>query len=64
MQHLSSIHVLYFFTACSIFLVYLDGVMHAFEKLRGLVILDWYFRGRMETISTGEKGATAIQIHF
>ena len=35
---LSSILVLYFFTACSIFLLYLDDVMHEFEKIRGLVI--------------------------
>ena len=34
----SSIHVLYFFTPCSIFLLYPDDVMCAFEKIRGLVI--------------------------
>ena len=32
-----------FFTACSVFLVYLDDNMRAFEKIRGLVILEWYF---------------------
>ena len=30
--------------------------MHAFGKIRELVILDWYFSGRMETISTKKKG--------
>ena len=30
--------------------------MHAFEKIRGLVILDCYFGGKMETISTQQKG--------
>ena len=30
--------------------------MHAFEKIRELVILDQYVRGMMEIISTGEKG--------
>ena len=43
--------------ACSIyFLLYLDDVMSAFDKIRGLVIRDWYFSGRMETISTKKKG--------
>ena len=46
----------FIFTACSVFLLYLDDVIHAFKKIRGLVILDWYFSGRMETISTPEKG--------
>ena len=41
--------------ACSIFLLYLDDVTHAFEKISQLVIKDWYFNGRMETIST-KKG--------
>ena len=45
-----------FFTACSIFLLYMDDVMHAFEKIRELVIWGWYFSGRMETISTKKKG--------
>ena len=30
--------------------------MRAFEKMRELVIWDWYFSGRMETISTKKKG--------
>ena len=30
----SSILVLYFFTACSVFLVYLDDIMRAFEEKR------------------------------
>ena len=30
--------------------------MSAFDKIRGLVIRDWYFSGRMETISTKKKG--------
>ena len=30
--------------------------MRAFEKIRELVIWDWYFSGRMETISTKKKG--------
>ena len=30
--------------------------MHAFWKIRGLVIWDWYFSGRMETISMKKKG--------
>ena len=30
----------------------LDDCMRAFEKIRGLVFLDCYFSGRMETIST------------
>ena len=30
--------------------------MHALEKFRGLVIWDWYFRRRMEMISTQKKG--------
>ena len=29
--------------------------MHAFEKIRGLVIQDWYFSGRMEIISREKK---------
>ena len=41
--------------ACSIFLLYLYDVMHAFEKIRELVIWDWYFSGRIETISGKEK---------
>ena len=45
-----------FFTACSIFLLYLDDVMHAFEKNRVLVIWDRYFSGRMQMISTKKKG--------
>ena len=45
-----------FFTACSIFLVYLDDVMRAFEKIKELVIWDWYFSGRMETSSRKKKG--------
>ena len=45
-----------FYTACSIFLLYLDDVMHAFEKIRELAILDRYSSGRMEIISMGEKG--------
>ena len=44
-----------FFTACSIFLLYLDDVMGAFEK-RELVIWNWYFSGRMDTISMKKKG--------
>ena len=52
----SSIHVLYCFTACSIFLVYLGDVMHAFEKICQLVIWDWYFSGRMEMITTKNIG--------
>ena len=40
-----------FLFACSVFLLYLDDVMRALEKIRGLVILDCYFSGRMETIS-------------
>ena len=43
----SSIHVLYYFMACSILLLYLDDGMHAFEKIIGLF---------METISAKEKG--------
>ena len=39
-----------------IFLLYLDKFMHPFKKIRGLVILDWYVNGRMETISTKKKG--------
>ena len=45
-----------FFTLCSIFLLYLDEVMHAFEKIWGLVIWDWYFSGRMEKSSMKKKG--------
>ena len=30
--------------------------MHAFEKIRGIVIWDWYFSERMETISMKKKG--------
>ena len=30
--------------------------MHAFGKIRGLVIYDWYFSWRMEIISTEKKG--------
>ena len=45
---LCSIHVVYFFMACSIFLLYLDDVKRSYEKIEGLVIWDWYFSGRME----------------
>ena len=45
------VYMCFIFTACSIFLLYLDDVMRAFEKIKELVILDWYFSGRMETIS-------------
>ena len=38
------------------FLLYLDDVMRAFEKIRGLVIWDRYSSGRMETTSTKKKG--------
>ena len=48
--------MLYFFTACSIFLLYLDDIMHASEKYIGLVIWDWLPSGRMETIGTKKKG--------
>ena len=41
-----------FFTACSVFLIYPDDVRGALENIRGLVILDYYFSGRVETIST------------
>ena len=30
--------------------------MRAFEKIRELFIWDWYFSGRMETISAKKKG--------
>ena len=30
--------------------------MCAFEKIKELVIWDWYFSGRMEAISTKKKG--------
>ena len=30
--------------------------MRAFEKIRGLLIWDWYFSWRMEIISTEKKG--------
>ena len=43
------------FTSCSVFLVYPDDVMRAFEKIRRLVIMDCYFSGRMETTSTYEQ---------
>ena len=46
----------FIFTACSIFLLYLDVVIHAFEKIIELVIWDWYFSARMETISMKVKG--------
>ena len=36
--------------------------MRVFEKIRGLVIWDWYFSGRMETISTKKKGKERKQI--
>ena len=42
--------------ACSIFFLYLDDIMRVFEKIKELVIWDWYFSGRMETINTKEKG--------
>ena len=34
--------------------------MRAFEKIRELVIWDWYFSGRMETISTKKIGIESI----
>ena len=45
-----------FFMTCIIFLLYLDNIMRTLEKIRELVIQDGYFSGRMETISTKEKG--------
>ena len=53
---ISSVLVLNFFTASSIFLLYLDDVMRAYEKIRELFILVWYFSRRMETISMKKKG--------
>ena len=50
----SSIHV-YKKTACSGFLLYLDDVMRAFQKKRGLDIQDWYFGERMDNNSAVEK---------
>ena len=44
-----------FFTACSVLLLYLDD-MHANEKIRELVILDWYFSVTMEVTSTWKNG--------
>ena len=41
----------------------MDDVMHAFEKIRKLFIWDWYFSGRMETISTKEKGNERKECH-
>ena len=43
------------FTACIAFLLYLDDVMRAFRKKRGLVIWDWYVGKRMESSSVCEK---------
>ena len=37
--------------------------MREFEKIRGLVIFDWYFSERMEIISTGEKGNEREECH-
>ena len=51
-QNLSSIHELYFLRHAAYFL---DDVMLAFEKIRGLVIQDWYFSGKMETLGTKRK---------
>ena len=45
----------FIFAAYRANLLYLDDVMCAFLKLRGLVIQDWYFRGRMEMHSKQEK---------
>ena len=44
------------FTACIAFLLYLDDVMRAFRKKKGLVIQDWYFGEGMESYSMCEKG--------
>ena len=38
--------------------------MRAFEKIRELVISDWYFSGRMETISEKEKGNIIKECHW
>ena len=51
---ISSIHVLYFLQHAAYFW-YLYDVMRAFEKIRELVILDWYFSGRIEITSTWKK---------
>ena len=37
--------------------------MRAFEKNRGLEIWDWYFSGRMETISMKKKGNERKECH-
>ena len=37
------------------FLLYLDEIMRAFRKKKGLVILDWDFGEGMDSNSTGEK---------
>ena len=34
---------------------YFWSTLVTFQKIRGLVIWDWYFSGRMEIISTEEK---------
>ena len=47
---ISAVYMRFIFIACSIFLLYLDDIMCAFEKIRELVNLDWYFSGRMGTI--------------
>ena len=47
--------MLYFLKHAAYFCSYLDEVMCAVEEIKGLVIKDWYFSGRMETISTKMK---------
>ena len=51
-----------FFTACNIFLLYLDDVMRAFEKISEFVIRDWYFSARIKTISTKKKGNEILDL--
>ena len=56
----------FIFTACIVFLPYLDDVMCAVLKNWELVIQDWYFRGRMEMISVKKKGTKrrSVEILF
>ena len=41
----------------------LDDIMRAFEKIRELVILDWYFSGRMETLVVDYVGGSFLLLN-
>ena len=41
-----------FFTACSVFLLYLVDLMGAFQKIKEIAFSEWYFSGWMEINST------------